>query len=178
VSNASKPLTCTVTSLVLFVVTTLQAQDYRPVTHAPVPIQIGTAKKVFISNIGSDALATPDFRRLGQPDLPYQRFYSEMKGWGRYELVASPAEADLVFEIHFGDTLSDCGKVTSYLPQFEISIFDARTHFVLWTLAASVQGAIRQATFERNLDRGMASLMADLKAIAAPTGSPVAVSER
>ena len=30
-------------SLVLFAVPTLQAQDHRPVTHAPVPIQIGTA---------------------------------------------------------------------------------------------------------------------------------------
>jgi hypothetical protein len=104
----------------LFLVTTLQAQDHRAVTPAPVPTQIVTAKKVFISNLGSDALATPDFKRLGQLDLPYQRFYSEMKGWGRYELVTSPAEADLVFEVHFSSPLSDCGKVTSYLPQFEI----------------------------------------------------------
>ena len=37
---------------------------------------------------------------------PYNRFSAAMKSWGRYELVASPAEAGLVFEIRF--TRSNC----------------------------------------------------------------------
>ena len=35
----------------------------------------------------------------GGPDRAYNEFYAAMKTWGRYELVAAPRDADLVFEI-------------------------------------------------------------------------------
>jgi hypothetical protein len=62
------------------------------VVAAPVPIQILTGKKLFVSN--GISTATPDV-----PNLPYNEFYADMKAWGRYELVATPADADLVFEV-------------------------------------------------------------------------------
>ena len=33
--------------------------------------------------------------------MTYNEFYAAMKSWGRYELVSSPADADMVFEIRF-----------------------------------------------------------------------------
>ena len=59
--------------------------------NAPIPIQILAAKKVFISNVGPDAGVTATFKRLDQPKQPYDRFYTEMKTWDRYELVSSPS---------------------------------------------------------------------------------------
>ena len=45
----------------------------------------------------------------GGSNEPYNRFYAAMKSWGRYELVASPADADWVFEIRFTAPLVDSG---------------------------------------------------------------------
>ena len=74
-----------------------------------------------------------------------------MKSWGRYELVASPADADLVFELRFTAPIADFGKTAIYEPQLGLSIFDTKTHFVLWTLTEPVQGAFRKATWEKNV---------------------------
>lgn len=139
--------------------------------NAPVPTQILAARKVFISNVGADPDVTETFKRLGQSSQPYDRFYAEMKTWGRYELVSSPADAELVFEIRFSAPLLDCEKVTTYAPQYRLSIVDVKTHFTLWMLSAPVEGAFRKATFEKNLSQGMATLMADLKQLSAQ-GTP------
>ena len=63
---------------------------------APVTSTILTAKKVFISNTTGEMVLPP-----GDPDMTYNEFYAAMKSWGRYELVTSPADADMVLEIRF-----------------------------------------------------------------------------
>ena len=65
-----------------------------------------------------------------------------MKAWGRYQLVDSPADADLVYEIGFAAPIVHNGVPTTYEPQFNLSIVDTRTHFRLWTLLTPVHGAI------------------------------------
>jgi len=140
----------------------------------PIPSQVLTARKVFISNAGADALADAAFRRLGDPNRPYSRFYSEMKNWGKYELVSAPGDAELVFEIHFGSPISGCDQLTNYAPNFELSILDTRTHFTLWKITAPVDGAIRKATFEKNLDQGMSRLMTELKGLTGQTAAAMA----
>ncbi|MGA7155279.1 MAG: hypothetical protein WBY53_00435 [Acidobacteriaceae bacterium] len=54
---------------------------------APVPSDVLNAKKVFVGNAGSS------------PEL-YSRFVADLTACGRYTLVGSPAQADLVFEFH------------------------------------------------------------------------------
>src|ERR1035438_1463137 len=51
-----------------------------------------------------------------------------MKSWGRYELVAAPADADLVFELRFAAPLTDCGDkmAANYARQLDLAILDAR----------------------------------------------------
>jgi hypothetical protein len=143
----------------------LQAQKTDAAPIAPVPAQIGAARKVFISNAGVDGTARQDLDRFAGPDEAYNRFYSAMKSWGRYELVAAPADADLVFQIRFTAPLTDCGDKTgaSYAPQLDLAILDARTHFRLWTITDPVEGAHLKATWERNFGAGMASLVDDIK---------------
>src|SRR5215470_11916328 len=60
-----------------------------------IPSQIGSAKKVFISNTAGDDLYSDD------PSQVYSAFFAAVKGWGRYELVSKPGDADLIFEISF-----------------------------------------------------------------------------
>jgi len=132
---------------------------------APIPSLIIAANKVFTSNAGADSISLAAFRRAGDPDQLYNQFYAAMKSWGRYDPVSAPADADLVFAIHFTAPLSDCGKLASYEPQIELSFLDSRTHFALWTFTEPVQGAYRKSTWNKNFSEGMASLMNDLKSL-------------
>lgn len=164
-----RPLSLLLGVVLASVATMAQVKD-----PAPVPTQILGAKKVFISNAGADADVASIFRRLKQPSLTYDSFYKEMKRWGRYELVPTPAEADIVFEISFSAPMTDCGKFTTYEPQYRLSILDVKSHFTLWSLSAPVEGAFRKATFVKNLDEGMATLISDLKMLTAQPSSAVA----
>ncbi len=155
----------TVVFLMTLCIPALQAQPSGAVATAPVPEQIVRAKKVFISNAGMDAISMMAFRRLGDPDRPYNLFYAAMKTWGHYELAASPADADLVFEIRFSAPLIDV-EPAAYGPQVGLVILDARTHFILWTMAEPVQGAVRKGTFVKNVNSGITNLMADVKKLA------------
>ena len=135
---------------------------------APVPSQIQSAKKVFISNTAGDNLRTDD------PTQVYRTFYAAIKSWGRYELVPTPSDADLVFEISFrepivgvavagsGTNLPGSGTYTN--PQLRLVILDPKTHVSLWWFMAYV----RQPLFssENILDRPITDLMAQLKPIA------------
>ena len=100
--------------------TVLSAQQSKWPVPAPVPVQIGAAQKVFISNAGGESFETVIDQTVfnGGPDRPYNQFYSAMKGWGRYELVPSPEAADLVLEISW--VLADTGLKLPVLGQTSI----------------------------------------------------------
>jgi hypothetical protein len=77
---------------------------------APVPTQIASAKKVFISNMGTDTISAGVWRQLQLAEnKPYNEFYAAVKAWGRYQLVDSPADADLVYEIGFAMPIVSVG---------------------------------------------------------------------
>jgi hypothetical protein len=141
----------------------LNAQQIRETAIAPVPAQIFTSKKVFISNAGYDSTSRVAFKKEGDLNQPYNQFYSAVKNWGRYELVGTPADADLVFEIRFTAPLTFDEKTPIYEPQLDLEILDVRTHFKLWSITAPVQGAFRKTTWEKNFSQGIASLLDDLK---------------
>jgi hypothetical protein len=136
----------------------LSAQQ--PATPAvPVPVQIASGKKVFISNGGSDVSSQYSFRLYELPAQAYGPFYSAMQNWGHYELVGTPGEADLVFQIKSSTALRT--------PlQLEAAIFDARTHFLLWSVSEPVQIANRKATWLKNFNKAMDALMDDIKELA------------
>src|SRR5215467_764037 len=72
-----------------------RAQQGKNAAPAPLPSQIVNGRKVFIAN----AVPEGAFLYSGGPNRFYNQFFGAVKTWGRYELVGSPAEADLVFEI-------------------------------------------------------------------------------
>src|SRR5215470_204630 len=76
-----------------------RAQKAKETPPAPLPTQIYSGKKAFIANAGGDS----NDLYSGGPDRLYNQFYGAVKSWGRYELAASPAEADLVLEVSFAD---------------------------------------------------------------------------
>jgi hypothetical protein len=137
---------------------------------APIPAQIFTAKKIFIANGGS----TVD--TFGIPSLTYDEFYAGMKSWGKFELVPSPADADLVYEISFDAPIGAveipqlfADKTYSVL-QLRLVILDPTTHVVLWRFTEHVEAAALQSTWRKNFDRAETALADDVKALTTPVG--------
>jgi hypothetical protein len=65
---------------------------------APVPTEILAAKKIFISNGGTDSF-TPAERYTGEAYRAYNQLYGALQKSARFQLVSTPAEADLVIEV-------------------------------------------------------------------------------
>jgi len=138
------------------------------ISSAPVPAQIETAKRVFISNAGEENgfhLATSNYF-AGGPNRPYNQFYATIKAWGHYEIANAPADADLIFEIGL-----------KYLAQpsesrFQLNILDPRTGVRLWTLNQDVQPAGLPKNREKNYNAAMDALFQALKNLVSGTASP------
>jgi hypothetical protein len=143
----------------------LQAQT-AAAPPAPLPSQIATAKKVFISNAGVGT------------DKTYNEFYSAIKSWGRYELVSAPADADLVIEISFSTEISgvsgskEFGCDSSNSSQFKLVLVDPKTRIALWTVAEAVQPSARHKTGDQLFEDGLNKIVGDLKALTAQPAAP------
>ncbi len=159
----------------------LKAQQARDVLPAPLPAQIYSGKKVFVSNAGGDN----NHLYSGEPARLYNQFYTALKSWGRYELAASPAEADLVFEVSFrnpfiGEQVSGGGgghtPVSSRTyddPQFRLVILDPGTRVTLWVFTEHIEHALLQGNRDKNFDQALNYLVNDLRNVA---GQPVAAA--
>lgn len=136
------------------------------IAPGPIPGQIVNAKNVFISNTAPDGMPSDILERFGEPNRPYDQLYAAMKQWGHYELADSPANSDLVLEIHFTRSYATGGLGEG--AEFYLSILDTKTHFVLWTLVEPVEGAVRKVSWEKNIDDSVGRLVSDLKVIGGP----------
>jgi len=135
------------------------------VPEAPLPAVIVNATKIFMSNGGGSNLA-------------YDAFYAGMKDWGRYKIVGSPDEADLIVELAYRvedkgvrvwsstNTYNNTTQVHSREvtdPQLVLTIYDAKTKTSLW----SETDHRRLARMEKNRDKETANsaqrLVDDLK---------------
>lgn len=137
----------------LLLVPTLQAKTRKDIPPAPLPEAIVTAHKVFLSNGGGS-------------DLAYDAFYSDMKKWGKYQIVGSPDDADLIVELAYrvvdrgtrvwsstntynGATDVHSREITD--PQLVLTIYDAKTKNSLW----STIDHRRLARLEKNREKEM-----------------------
>ncbi len=122
---------------------------------APAPAQIGSSHTAFLAFAG--APAQTDVQRE-QTRVLYTSLYQAIAGTGRYQLVATPAAAELCMEFSLLENASFSG--------FRLAIFDCKLHALLWTLDQSVQPALRSAAIQRNIDAATAQLLSDLNTLA------------
>ena len=148
---------CLVFVCQLLCMSTARAQE---VFAAPVPSQILTAKKVFISNGGSQSFSMSE-RYTGEAYRGYNQFYGALQKSARFQLVATPAEADLVLEI--------ATRVPVAAPDhLQLTIYETKSHFVLWSMDSWIEVAARRATSDRNFDIAVTRLASNFEKLAAP----------
>lgn len=161
--------------ILLLQVSVLAAQQAKLAPTAPIPRQILAAKKAFIANAGGDE--RPDDSIFnGGPQRVYDGFYAEIKAAGRYEIVDTPADADLLFEIGFTAPMvsgvaarRDSLETKPFDPQLRLTIRDPKTNALLWAFTEHVQWAILQGNRDKNFDQALARIVRDLQSL---SGSP------
>jgi hypothetical protein len=152
-----------------------QAPEQGQAVVAPIPSQILNAKKIFVSNAVGDVDISPDHIG-GTPDRAYNDFYSGLKGWGRYDLEATPADAEMLFEIYFTAPLSFANGIGNPVPraQFKLVIRDVKTGALLWTFVEYLdrQKVTGKWSHDKAFDQTVLALVADVKKIATlPSGA-------
>jgi hypothetical protein len=160
--------------MLLPVVPALEAQT-PAAPAAPLPAQILTAKKVFISNAG---VGLDPKLWSGGPVQLYNEFYAAIKSSGLYQLVAAPADADLVLQISYSDPLTDVGgskdsgAISSKASQLQLLLLDPKTSIILWTFNEKTSIAHLQKGRDQALTDSIGALVGDLKTLTAqPTAA-------
>jgi hypothetical protein len=154
----------------LLQVSVLAAQQSKPTPEAPIPAQILAGKKVFVANAGGDETSAEEPQFSGGPDRAYNQFYAAIKTWGKYELVGSPADADLLFEIRLtapptardvrgGDTIG----TATFDPQLRLVIRDPKSNATLWVFTQHVPPALLRGNHDKNFDLALARIVADVQ---------------
>jgi hypothetical protein len=136
--------------------------------RAPVPTPLLNGKKAFISYELGDVTAFPD-AYSGGPERAYGEFYSAMKTWNRYQLVADPNDADVVFGVRF---VAPPGTV----PQIRIGVADAKTHISLWGFVEQVDFKFRKKNRDIAFTDSVKLLVSDIQTLLGQNDTPPAVS--
>jgi len=147
------------------------AQTVAPETNG-VPPALLNAKSAFISNGGADAGLFPE-PFSGDPNRGYFTFLKALRAARTVDIADDPGQADLIFEIHLaaptGPTHAskELGSADA-LPFFKLTIYDSKTHFVLWTITEPIEIAHLQKTHDKNFDEALAHVVDDLQALSKP----------
>lgn len=152
--------------------------------RAPIPDPILTAHKLFIANGGMDAFSLQAFEEIGLSSTnAYDSLYAAVGKMGGCQLVASPADADLVLEIRFTAPMTNVGEHqiwgfqrilanTTWQFQTQVDILDAKTHFLLWSVTEPVRPANLKGTWRKNIADANAALAGDVQALFGPVKPP------
>jgi hypothetical protein len=160
---------CFTLALACFTVQTARAQQTTPA--APVPSQIQQAQTIFLTNSGSDPNFPIDATKA------YNDIYAALQTWGRYKLVSSPDQADLVFQLKgiapITDVSGNRGGVYSITsPAFQLTILDPKSNIALWTITSPVNVTGKNQTLARWVSISETNLVSRVKVVADQSLSP------
>jgi hypothetical protein len=155
--------------LACLTVQTAQAQQTTPAVH--VPSQIQQAQTIFLTNSGSDPNFPIDATKA------YNDIYAALETWGRYKLVNSPDQADLVFELKgiapVTDVSGNRGGVYSITsPAFQVTILDPKSNIALWTITSPVNITGKNQVLARWVSISETNLVSRVKIVAGQPLSP------
>jgi hypothetical protein len=153
-------------TLCLFVsLNAIAGKSRKDIPTAPLPAIVANAKKIFLANGGGS-------------DLAYDALYSSMKSWGKYDIVGSPEEADLIVELAYrvehggtrvwsstntynGETQVHSAQIVD--PELVLTIFDAKSKNSLWSTIDHRRLARREKNGEKETINSAQRLVDELK---------------
>ena len=130
-----------------------------------VPMQVLSAKKIFLSNAGLDGSSIVAFSTFPKTKtgMPYAGFVAAMTSWGHYDCVAAPADSDIVFEFRVESDFSSLNApFASYSTFLSVVILDTKTQFVLWSVKSPLDV---NKKFDQNVGTAVTELMDSIKAL-------------
>jgi len=153
------------TACVLISVYAMAGKSRKDIPPAPLPAVVVNAQKVFLTNGGGS-------------DLAYDAFYGPMKKWGKYQIVGSPEEADLIVELAYrvehggtrvwssnnsydGTTQVHSAQIVD--PQLVLTIYDAKSKNSLWSTIDHRRPARREKNREKETINSAERLVDELK---------------
>jgi hypothetical protein len=158
-------------TLALFLASTPLTRAQQTTPAAPVPSQILQAQTIFLTNSGSDPNFPIDATKA------YNDIYAALQTWGRYKLVNSPDQADLVFQLRgiapITDVSGNRGGVYSITsPAFQLTILDPKSNIALWTITSPVDVTGKNQVLARWVSISETNLVSRVKVIADQSLSP------
>jgi hypothetical protein len=113
----------------------------------------------------------------GDPRRDYNEFYAAMQAWGRYSLVGSPPDADMVVQISIIYIPRQIGAEEVPFPSFRVALLDPKTGINLWVLDEFLVdkpnlGLIFKKNRDKVFDEAIDKLVNDLKALTAAQVEP------
>lgn len=139
----------------------------------PIPSALTAAKTVFVSNGGTVSQFFPD-TFTGDANRAYSQFYGALKATGKYDLVGDPSQADLVLYLRLvarscRSISYNCIGVPDPQPIFYLTVYDRKTHYVLWTVTQPIDSAILLKNHDRNFDAALSALIREFERITGKT---------
>jgi hypothetical protein len=123
------------------------------------------------------ARSTQDANFHLSPDDAYNLVLASLRNWGRYQIVDSVAQADLVLQlrdaVHVSvvDDTNDT-PITYYTPSFQLTVADPSTLAPIWSVSSSIPTAIKRKNQSSLLSAAATSVVSQLKLLAGDQLSP------
>ncbi|MBZ5569375.1 MAG: hypothetical protein LAN64_16180 [Acidobacteriia bacterium] len=159
---------------ILLVVTVVGAKDRKDIPQAPLPAEILTAKKIFVSK----GVGTTAFTVKEGFDLAFDAFYADIKSWGRYVITDKADDADLIMQVSYtagtggtnvwSATNPNTNQTTVFSSQIfncnlSLVVYDSRTKTELWSTSVSPGVARRKKNQEKEMIKAGEKLVTNLK---------------
>jgi hypothetical protein len=131
---------------------------------AQMPSAVVNVQKIFIANSGNSPVT-------------YHAFCEGMRDWGKYEIVASSDEADLIVELSYRDAdkyapswsvgnafaATQPSREKKLDPQVIVTIYDSKRNEPLWSATDYQKRAKREKNRQKEAIRSVQHLIGDLE---------------
>ncbi len=130
-------------------------------------------KPVFVSPYARlNAAKTAAVRNARGSDIPFNVISSGLEGWGRFNLVDSPSEADIIIEVSSPSDDKDKGGTRvgsgrgqdssdsiNDIEEIRLAVYDAHTRVTLWSASERPKGGFRDRTREDHMVEAASHLL-------------------
>jgi hypothetical protein len=123
------------------------------------------------------AKSTQDANFPASPDDAYNLVLANLRNWGRFQIVDSVAQADLVLQLRDAVKTSvvddappnTAGPTVYYLASFQLTVADPSTLSPIWTVNSGIPTSIKHKTQSQLLTASAQNLVSQLKLLTGDT---------